>query len=307
MPITELTTSLPLFPGFRLLDIEVPGSRVRLRAGGNGPPLLLLHGYPQTHVLWHKVAAILSARFTIIAADLRGYGDSAKPAGGADHAAYSKRAMAGDLVAAMAALGHDRFFVGSHDRGARVGHRMALDHPRALLRLATLDIAPTREMYAGTSDAFARAYWHWFFLIQPAPFPERMIGADPDAYWLKKCGSGSAGLTQFDPAALAEYLRCFRDPATIHASCEDYRAAATIDLVHDRESRAAGRRIECPVLALWGAKGKVGQWYKPLDIWRDYARGPVTGGAVNSGHYLPEEAPGEVLAMLDGFLNPTAG
>ncbi|MCX7340804.1 MAG: alpha/beta hydrolase [Hyphomicrobiales bacterium] len=300
MPITELTTSLPLFPGFRLLDIEVPGSRVRLRAGGNGPPLLLLHGYPQTHVLWHKVAAILSARFTIIAADLRGYGDSAKPAGGADHAAYSKRAMAGDLVAAMAALGHDRFFVGSHDRGARVGHRMALDHPRALLRLATLDIAPTREMYAGTSDAFARAYWHWFFLIQPAPFPERMIGADPDAYWLKKCGSGSAGLTPFDPAALAEYLRCFRDPATIHASCEDYRAAATIDIAHDDDD--AGRKLEQPLLALWGELGAVNACFDVLALWRERASN-VRGHALAGGHYLAEELPDQVAAEFLAFFS----
>jgi haloacetate dehalogenase len=300
MPITELPTSLPLFPGFRLLDIEIPGSCVRLRTGGSGPPLLLLHGYPQTHVLWHKVAALLSPRFTIVAADLRGYGDSAKPPGSADHAAYSKRAMAGDLVAAMAALGHDRFFVGSHDRGARVGHRMALDHPHAVLRLATLDIAPTREMYAGTTDAFARAYWHWFFLIQPAPFPERMIGADPDAYWLKKCGSGSAGLTPFDPAAFAEYLRCFRDPATIHASCEDYRAAATIDIAHDDAD--AGRKMEQPLLALWGKHGTVNACFDVLGLWRERAA-DVRGHALAGGHYLAEELPAEVAAEFLAFFS----
>lgn len=300
MPITELASASSLFAGFRLLDVEVPSSRVRLRMGGKGPPLLLLHGYPQTHALWHKVAAILAPHFTIVAADLRGYGDSAKPAGGADHAAYSKRAMAADLVAAMGALGHERFFVGSHDRGARAGHRMALDHPGKVLKLATLDIAPTREMYAGTTDAFARAYWHWFFLIQPAPFPERMIGADPDAYWLKKCGSGSAGMTPFHPDALAEYLRCFRDPATIHASCEDYRAAASIDLVHDDAD--AGRKMEQPLLALWGEHGAVNTCFDVLSLWRERAS-DVRGHTLAGGHYLAEELPDQVAAEFLAFFS----
>ena len=273
---------------------------VHLRTGGRGPPLLLLHGYPQTHVLWHKVAPILADHFTIVAADLRGYGDSAKPEGGGDHSAYSKRAMANDLVAAMSALGHDRFVVGSHDRGARVAHRMAIDHPDKVLKLATLDIAPTREMYRDTTDAFARAYWHWFYLITPAPFPERMIGADPDAWWLKKCGSGSAGLTPFAPDALAEYLRCFRDPATIHASCEDYRAAATIDIVHDDADGA--RKMAQPLLALWGEHGAVNACFDVLALWRERAA-DVRGHTLPGGHYLAEELPDQVAAAFLSFFS----
>ncbi len=300
MTIKELTAGDALFPGFRLLDVAVPGSRVRLRAGGAGPPLLLLHGYPQTHAMWHKVAARLASRFTIVAADLRGYGDSAKPAGGPGHEAYSKRAMAGDLVAALAAMGHARFAVGSHDRGARVAHRMALDHPDNVSKLATIDIAPTREMYRDTTDAFARAYWHWFFLITAAPFPERMIGADPDAYWIKKCGSGSAGMSPFAPEALSEYLRCFRDPATIHASCEDYRAAATIDIAHDDADGA--RKLAQPLLALWGRHGAVHQCFDVLALWRERAS-DVRGRALPGGHYLAEELPDEVAGAFLSFFS----
>jgi haloacetate dehalogenase len=298
MAIVEHEAKGSLFPGFRLLDVDVPGGRVRLRTGGEGPPLLLLHGYPQTHLLWHGVAERLMGRFTIVAADLRGYGDSAKPRGGSGHEAYSKRAMAADLVAAMQALGHENWFVGSHDRGARVGHRMALDHPERVLKLAVLDVAPTREMYAGTTDAFARAYWHWFFLIQPAPFPERMIGADPDAYWLKKCGSGSAGMAPFHPEALAEYLRCFRDPATIHASCEDYRAAATIDIAHDDAD--GDRLMRQPLLALWAEHGAVGRCFDVLALWRRRAS-RVRGNALPGGHYLAEELPDQVAEEFAAF------
>ena len=298
MMLTDLPVTDTLFPGFRLLDVATSGARIRVRTGGQGPALLLLHGYPQTHALWHKLADRLSRRFTLVCADLRGYGDSEKPPTDAEHAPYSKRAMARDMAEVMAALGHQRFFVGAHDRGARVGHRLALDHPGRVARLATLDIAPTREMYAGTGDAFARAYWHWFFLIQPAPFPERMIGADPEAYWRKKCGSGSAGLSPFSKEALADYLRCFADPATIHASCEDYRAAATIDIRHDDED--GGRKLEQPLLALWGEHGVIGRCFDPLALWRLRAA-DVRGHSLPGGHYLAEELPDAVAAEFLAF------
>lgn len=298
MMLTDLPVTDTLFPGFRLLDVATSGARIRVRTGGQGPALLLLHGYPQTHALWHKLADRLSRRFTLVCADLRGYGDSEKPPTDAEHAPYSKRAMAQDMAEVMTALGHQRFFVGAHDRGARVGHRLALDHPGRVARLATLDIAPTREMYAGTGDAFARAYWHWFFLIQPAPFPERMIGADPEAYWRKKCGSGSAGLSPFSKEALADYLRCFADPATIHASCEDYRAAATIDIRHDDED--GGRKLEQPLLALWGEHGVIGRCFDPLALWRLRAD-DVRGLSLPGGHYLAEELPDAVAAEFLAF------
>jgi haloacetate dehalogenase len=302
MTISTVTHSDSLFPGFRLVDILTPRGRLRARIGGEGPPLLLLHGYPQTHVMWHRVAALLKARFQIICVDLPGYGDSFRPAIAADHAPHSKREMAADIVAAMHSLGHASWYLGAHDRGARVAHRMALDHPACVRRLVTLDIAPTREMYAHTTDAFARAYWHWFFLITPAPFPERMIGADPDAYWLKKCGSGSAGLTPFAPEALAEYLRCFRDPDVIAASCEDYRAAATIDIAHDDAD--GGRKVDCPLLVLWGENGIIGKVFDPLLLWRERAS-DVTGHALPGGHYLAEECPDLVArAFADFFLEP---
>ena len=288
-----------LFPGFRTFDIATSGTTIHGVTGGSGPPLLLLHGYPQTHVLWHKVAALLKDRFTIVAADLRGYGDSGKPATSADHAPYSKRAMALDMAEVMTALGHDRFFVCGHDRGGRVAHRLALDHAARVQRLAVLDIAPTREMYRGTTDAFARAYAHWFYLIEPAPFPERMIGANPDEYWLKKCGSGSAGLTPFAPAALAEYLRCFRKPETIHATCEDYRAAASIDLRHDNEDN--GKKVACPLLALWGKNGVIERCFDALGLWRERAA-DVRGQALPGGHYLAEELPEAVAERLVEFL-----
>ena len=287
-----------LFPGFRMMDVATSGTTIRLRTGGSGPPLLLLHGYPQTHVLWHKVAPRLAERFTVVTADLRGYGDSAKPDTTVDHAPYSKRAMALDMAEVMTALGHDTFFLAGHDRGARVAHRLALDHADRVRKLAVLDIAPTREMYRGTTDLFARLYWHWFFLITPAPFPERMIGSDPDAYWLKKCGSGSAGLTPFTPEALAEYLRCFRDPATVHASCEDYRAAATIDIAHDDADGA--RKLECPLLVLWGKNGVIERCFDALALWRERAS-DVRGHALPGGHYLAEECPDLVADELERF------
>ncbi|MEO5697586.1 MAG: alpha/beta hydrolase [Burkholderiaceae bacterium] len=293
----------PLFPGFeqRLVDVE-PQVQINAVVGGRGPPLLLLHGHPQTLAIWHKVAPALAARFTVVAADLRGYGDSSKPGGSADHANYSKRVMAQDQVALMRSLGFDRFDVLAHDRGARVAHRLAVDHPQAVSRLILLDVAPTLSMYRQTSDAFARAYWHWFFLIQPAPLPERLIDADPAAYLRDVMGRRSAGMAPFDPAALAEYERCIALPGTSHGICEDYRAAAGIDMEHERDDIDAGRLIEPPTLVLWGAQGVIHKCFEPLDEWRRLAR-QVEGEALPCGHYIAEEAPDALLAKVLPFLS----
>ena len=288
-----------LFPGFRVLDVDSGGVRVHAVVGGSGPPLLLLHGYPQTHAIWHKVAPRLAGRFTVVAPDLRGYGDSGKPPTDARHEPYSKREMAKDLLAAMRALGFGRFCVAGHDRGGRVAHRLAVDHPDAVARLAVLDISPTLAMYEQTDMAFARAYWHWFFLVQKAPIPEAMIGAAPGFYLRHKMGDGSAGMAPFAPEAWAEYERCFT-PEAIHASCEDYRAAAGIDLEHDRADREAGRRIACPLLALWGAHGVVERCFRPREDWGRVAT-TVTGRALPAGHYLPEEVPGLVADEFESF------
>ena len=288
-----------LFPGFRVLDVDSGGVRVHAVVGGSGPPLLLLHGYPQTHAIWHKVAPRLAARFTVVAPDLRGYGDSGKPPTDARHEPYSKREMAKDLVAAMRELGFGRFFVAGHDRGGRVAHRLAVDHPDAVARLAVLDISPTLAMYEQTDMAFARAYWHWFFLVQKAPIPEAMIGAAPAFYLRHKMGDGSAGMAPFAPEAWAEYERCFT-PEAIHASCEDYRAAATTDLEHDRADRDAGRKLSCPLLVLWGAHGVVERCFKPLEDWGRVAA-DVRGRALPAGHYLPEEVPDLVAAEFESF------
>ncbi len=277
-----------MFDGFTRFDAPVGDVTIHGVTGGSGPPLLLLHGYPQTHAMWHKVAPALGEHFTLVAADLRGYGRSSKPPTTPDHTPYSKRAMAADMVQLMESLGHTSFCVGSHDRGARVGHRMAVDWPDRVERLAVLDIAPTREMYRDTTDGFARTYWHWFFLIRPAPFPERMIAADPDAYWRDKCGDGSAGLTPFTEDALADYLETFRNPETIHAACEDYRAAASIDIEHDNAD--GDTKLACPLLALWGKAGAIEAHFDCLALWRERAL-DVRGEALPGGHYLAEEVP----------------
>ncbi|MCX2865496.1 alpha/beta hydrolase [Paucibacter sp. PLA-PC-4] len=294
--------SNPLFPGFesRLITVE-DGVQIHARLGGEGPALLLLHGHPQTHAIWHKAAPVLAQHFTLVLADLRGYGDSSKPSGAADHANYSKRVMARDMLTLMRALGHERFAVLAHDRGARVAHRLAADHGEQVQRLVLLDIAPTLAMYEQTNEAFARAYWHWFFLIQPAPLPERLITADPAAYLRDVMGSRSAGMTPFDPRALAEYTRCLGLPGTAHGLCEDYRAAAGIDLAHDRTDRDAGRRLNMPLLALWGAQGVVQRCFQPLQEWRRVAE-HVDGEALPCGHYIPEEAPHALLARALPFL-----
>ena len=279
--------------------IATSGAEINVRTGGAGPPLLLLHGYPQTMAMWHKIAPGLAEDFTVVLADLRGYGDSSKPPGGEHHMNYSKRAMAQDQVEVMAALGHERFFVVGHDRGARVTHRMALDHAERVLKAAVLDIAPTLTMYERTDMAFATAYYHWFFLIQPFDLPERLIGADPDFYLEHKNGAWSQVANCFTAEALAEYKRCFNNPETIHATCEDYRAAASIDLDHDRADHA--RKIACPLLVLWGAGGVVGRSYDVLSVWGERAVN-VQGRALPCGHYLAEEAPEETLAELRAFL-----
>lgn len=292
-------TDMRFFPGFRREVLDVSGVTVNLVVGGNGPPLLLLHGYPQTLAIWHKVAPRLAQRYTIVAPDLRGYGDSGKPATDASHAPYSKREMAKDAVGAMRGLGFTRFFLAGHDRGGRVAHRLAADHPDAVARLAVLDISPTLTMYERTDMAFARAYWHWFFLIQAAPIPEQMIGRDPLFYLRRKMGDGAAGMKPFAPEAWAEYARCFT-AETIHASCEDYRAAATIDLEHDRADRAAGRRLACPLLALWGAHGVIEKCFTPIADWSAVAA-DVRGRALPAGHYLPEEVPDLVATEFEQF------
>ena len=291
---------MALFPGFESRLVPLDGIDIHAAIGPRraGPAVLLLHGYPQTHAIWHRVAPRLAQRYNVVASDLRGYGDSGKPATAADHAPYSKRAMAGDQVELMRALGHERFLLAGHDRGGRVAHRLAVDHPEAVRKIAVLDIAPTLAMYEQTTDAFARAYWHWFFLILPAHMPERMIGADPGAYLREKMGE-SLVRGVFAPEAWAEYERCFT-PGAIHASCEDYRAAATIDLAHDRSDRDAGRKVRAPLLVLWGAHGVVEKCFRPLDDWRRVAE-DVRGHALPAGHYLPEEVPDLLTDELERF------
>lgn len=291
---------MALFAGFTSHRIATSEAEIFLRRKGDGPPLLLLHGYPQTHAMWHAVAPVLARRFTVVCADLRGYGDSSKPGREADHRQMSKRAMAADMVEVMAGLGFERFMVAGHDRGGRVTHRLCLDHPAAVTKAAVLDIVPTRTLFAATNKAIAEGYYHWFFLTRPHDLPERLIGADPTYYLHAKLGSWSGGKSAgFAHAeAMAEYERCF-DAATIHCSCEDYRAAATIDLVHDQADETA--RIACPLLVLWGRKGLMEQHFDVLATWREKASGPVTGEALDCGHYLPEEAPEATTAALRTF------
>lgn len=290
-----------MLDGFESFDINIDGITIHGRAGGNGPPLLLLHGHPQTHVIWHRVAPLLRDHFHVIMTDLRGYGGSSKPWGGEGHIHYSKRAMARDQVQLMQALGLERFSILAHDRGARVAHRLCLDHPSHVERAMLLDIAPTLDMYAATDQAFARAYFHWFMLIQPAPLPERLIKVNPEAYIEGVMGGRHAGLAPFAPDALAAYKTALAQPGAVHAMCEDYRASASIDLDHDRIDRSADHRISCPLRVLWGKHGVIERLFDPLTLWRACAR-DVSGRALPCGHYLPEEQPEEIAReALDFF------
>lgn len=291
-----------MFEGFAVHDVDVsPGITIHARVGGSGPAVLLLHGSPQTHVCWHKVAPKLAESFTVVAADLRGYGDSSKPPGGGDHSDYSKRNMAQDQVSLMKLLGFETFSVVGHDRGGRVAHRMALDHGAAVKKLALLDIAPTATMYERTDRAFATGYYHWFFLIQPEPLPENLIAGAGDWYIRSRFTNPNIA-RYFTGEAVEEYARCFLLPGAIHAHCEDYRASAGIDLAHDADDQRDGRKIRAPVLALWGARGLVGKLYDVIETWQEKSVQPVSGKAFPCGHFLPEEAPEETVAALRAFL-----
>lgn len=292
------------FEDFDEVDVTVDGVRVHARVGGDGPPVLLVHGYPQTSAMWHRVAAGLAETHTVVAADLRGYGRSDRPPTTPDHAPYGKRAMAADLAGLMTALGHERYAVVGHDRGARVTHRLCLDNPDAVTRAAVLDIVPTRHVLAHVDLLLARVYDHWFFLAQDNDLPEVLIGGAPE-HWLRtKLDQWSGPDAAFDDAAVAEYVACF-DAGSIHGSTEDYRAGVGVDLTLDDADFAAGRRVACPLLVLWGEAGFVGLAYDPLAVWREHAADPalVTGQAVPGGHFVPEEAPHETLAALRAFLD----
>ena len=294
------------FPGFAHDRIKTTGAVINAVHGGKGPPVLLLHGIPETHVLWREVAPLLASNFSLVMTDLRGYGDSSKPPEGENHAAYSKRAMAQDQVEVMERLGFLKFALVGHDRGGRVAHRLALDHPERLTRLAILDIVPTSILYRNVTKEFATTFYHWFFLVQPAPFPETMVGNSAE-FFLKtllfRLGGeplGAALPGWLGEAAFREYLRCFRDPSTLHGICEDYRAAASIDLVHDAADQ--DRKIDCPLLVLWAEKGPFHRMYDVLEAWRESAH-RVTGKALPSGHFLPEQVPGVLATELNSFLS----
>jgi haloacetate dehalogenase len=286
-----------LFEGFRGAKVQTSGATINVVSGGQGPPLLLLHGAPQSHVMWHKLAPRFAREFTVVVADLRGYGDSSKPADGENHAGHSKRAMAQDQVEVMSRLGFEKFAVVGHDRGGRVAHRLALDHPDRVTKLAVLDIVPTHKLYHNVTREFATAYYHWFFLLQPAPFPETLIGNSVEFYM--RNGLGRLLPNAVTPAAFAEYLRCFRDPSTVHAMCEDYRAGASIDLTHDDADLS--RKIACPLVVLWAERGPMHRLFDVLATWRERAS-QVSGKPLPGGHFLPEEAPEETFAELRPFL-----
>jgi len=291
-----------MFQEFVEERVEGDGTTLFVRRAGprDAPPIVLLHGYPQTSAMWHGVAPILASSYQVICPDLRGYGRSDKPISDSSHFPYSKRAMASDIVALMQRLGHNAFFVAAHDRGARVAHRLGLDHPDYVKAMVLLDIAPTREMYAGTSAEFARSYWHWFFLSQPQPLPEQMISADPEGFWKLKCFNQARGVNLFSAEALAEYLAAFKDPDAIHSSCEDYRAAASIDIQHDDDDQ--GKKLTMPVLALWAKHGIIETCFDALELWRLRAH-RVEGEALDATHYMAEEIPEEIAALISNFFS----
>ncbi|MDP3700343.1 MAG: alpha/beta hydrolase [Hylemonella sp.] len=294
------------FDGFETRRFEANGVQIHARVPstprGGKPALLLLHGFPQSHALWQRVAQRLKQDYWIVMPDLRGYGDSSKPGGLPDHSNYSKRTLAQDMVDVMDQLGCPTFFLCGHDRGGRVAHRLALDHAEKVARLCVIDIAPTLDMYAATNMDFARAYYHWFHLIQPWPLPEKMIGADARTYLHAKLGGwGSQGLAYIEPQALAEYERCFCAPEAIHGACEDYRASAGIDLEHDGANRAQGKKIACDTLVLWGERGVVNKLFKPLELWQAQCSATVSGQLLPAGHFIPEELPAETAAALRTF------
>ena len=288
-----------MFKNFKEEYIKGEGATLYVRRAGpeGAPPIVLLHGYPQTSAMWHGVAPILARSFQVICPDLRGYGKSDKPASDSSHSMYSKRAMAKDVVAIMKHLGHKKYFIGAHDRGARVAHRLGLDHPQYVNAMILLDIAPTREMYAGTTTDFARAYWHWFFLIQPKPLPEQIISKDPEAFWKLKCFNQTSGDNPFIKEALAEYLEAFNNPETIHSSCEDYRAAASIDIEHDNEDQ---KKLTMPILALWAKRGVIEKCFDALKLWQQRAD-KVEGESINATHYMAEEIPEEIAKRMSEF------
>ncbi|MCK9916143.1 alpha/beta hydrolase [Microbacteriaceae bacterium K1510] len=290
-----------MFEGFTSQTIDVDDVTINCRVGGSGPPVLLLHGFPQNLAMWAKIAPALAAHYTVVCADLRGYGDSGKPICLPDNSNYSFRALAADQAELMQQLGFDRFHVIGHDRGARTAHRLSLDHPTRILSLAVLDIVPTYAMYMNTNRHVARGYWHWYFLSQPAPFPEHMIGLDPD-YFYQNClvGWGATSLSGFDQEQLESYRRCWRDPAMIHGSCSDYRAAATIDLEHDAAD--IGVKVGCPTLAFWGEKGLMHQLFDLGTEWRKRCANLATA-TLPGGHFFPDQYPRETAARLKHFLD----
>lgn len=291
-----------MFQGFTEELLVVAGTELFVRRAGSSdaPAIVLLHGYPQTSAMWHLMAPLLLNSFQVICPDLRGYGRSAKPTSDALHQPYSKRTMAQDIVGLMDALGHQRFYVGAHDRGARVAHRLGLDYAERVIAMTLLDIAPTREMYAGTNTQFATAYWHWFFLIQPYPIPENIIGADPKSYWKLKCINQARGENPFAPEALEEYLSLFANKDAIHATCEDYRAAATIDIEHDNQDN--GRKLGMPIQVLWATKGVIESCFDALELWRQRAES-VEGESLEATHYMAEEIPDDIANKMSNFFD----